>query len=82
MGERADGNKVNAGACDLADVLQSNAAAGFKFHFAFAEGDGLTNLGWFHIIEKNHIDAFNLEKPSDLLEGVSLDFDLDAGMRL
>src|ERR1700724_2703385 len=82
MGGRANGNKVDAGGCDLAAILQSNTAAGFKLHFAFAERDRLTNLSRFHVVEQDHIDAFNFEKASDLLERVGLDLDLDSGMRV
>src|SRR3984893_14955339 len=82
MRERPDGNKIHAGGCDLADVFQSNTAAGFKFHFAFAEREGLANLSGFHVVEQNHVDPFNFEKASDLLERVGLDLDLDSGMRV
>src|SRR5947209_12080827 len=74
MSDRANGNEINPGRGDLPDVLQSNPAAGFEFHFAFSDRDRLANLRRFHVVEKNHVDALDPYQAMDLLEGVGFHF--------
>src|SRR5262249_15620837 len=75
--QRADGNVIDTGGGNLADVFQSHTAAGFKFHFIFAQRDRLTDLRGLHVVEQDDVDAVDFQKHADLLERVGLDFDLN-----
>ena len=82
MGERADGNIIDAGGSDLPDVFQGHATARFKFYFVFAKRYRFPNLRRLHIVEENHVNAVDLQKCANLLERVGLNFNSNIRSRL
>src|ERR1043166_7045099 len=80
MGNRADRNEVDAGRGDLANVLECDAAARFKFHSVFANRDRFPDLRGLHVVEENDVDAVDSQKSMDLIESVSFHFNLNVGM--
>src|ERR1700722_13102858 len=81
MGERADGNVVDSGRGNLPNVFQRDTAAGFEFYLAFAQRDGFADFRRLHVVEKNDVDAVDIQKTANLLERVGFDLDLDLRSR-
>ena len=61
MGERADGNVVDARGCNLADIFQGYSAARFELYFFPSERDGFAHLGGLHVVEQDDVDPFNFK---------------------
>src|SRR5256885_1328021 len=82
MGNCADRYEVDSSRSDLPNVLQGDAAAGFKFHFIFAQRDRFPDFRGLHVVEENDVDAVDFQKSMDLAEGVSFHFDLNVRMSI
>ena len=68
MGERTDGNGVHAGRGNVFDGVEGNAAAGFEPEFAIHEFHGFALLIGAHVVEQEHVHAFEGEEITHLLE--------------
>src|SRR3954451_6755907 len=79
VSQRADRNIIDAGRGDAPHVLQVNPAARLEFYFPFSSRDGLPHLARLHVIEQNHVDAFDLQMRTDLIKPIGLDFDFYPG---
>src|SRR5579864_7729119 len=82
MSDCADRNVIDACRRDLANVLQSDAAARFEFHFfVFSKRDRLSNFRRRHVVEEDHVDFVDFQKPAYLLKRVGFDFDSEFRLR-
>src|SRR5207248_157168 len=77
VGKCADGNVINAGGCDPPVVFQRNAATRFELDVVSSQRESFPNLCGLHVIQKDNVDAVDLDKSSRLLQIVGLDFDAD-----
>lgn len=75
MSHLADGNKVNARLCDLADSFQVDPSTRFEGDSRPLERNSLAQLGKCHIVEKDYVYSVETYKLSNLLEGIGLEFD-------
>ena len=79
MGERADGDAVDAGLGDSADGGEVDAAACFEGESGakvFAQGDGAAHIVGSEIVEEDEVEIA-IEDAAELVEGVDFDFDED-----
>src|SRR5262249_52760678 len=77
--QRADRNVINAGSCDSPHVFQRDAAARFELDVVSSQRQSFPNLSWNHVVQKDYVDAIDLDKSPRLLQIVSLHFDADLG---
>src|SRR5262245_53657003 len=75
--QRTDGNEINAGGCNPPDGFQRDTAARFELDVVPSERQSFPNLSGDHIVQKNSVDAFDLDESPDLLQIVSFHFDSD-----
>src|SRR5262249_3734552 len=75
--QRADGNVIDAGGCNPPDVFQRNAAARFELDVVSPQRQSLPNLSRHHVVQKDNVDAVDLDKSARLLQVVCLYFDAD-----
>src|SRR5699024_3189791 len=73
VGQRADGNVIDAGVAICSDVVEGNAATGLGAHASRATNFHSRFRGsGRHIIQKNQLRA-DVDCLGDLLKGVALD---------
>jgi hypothetical protein len=75
--QRADGNVINASGCDPPDVFQPDAAARFELDVVSSQRQSFPNLSGDHVVQKDNVDALDLDKSPCLLQIVSFHFDAD-----
>src|SRR6478736_2773899 len=78
--QRADGNVIDAGGCDPPDLFQRDAAARFELDVVPPQRQSFPNLGRLHVVQKDNVDAVDLDESPRLLQIVSLHFDTDVGL--
>src|SRR5215831_2824799 len=75
VGQRADRDVVDAGGCDPPDVFQRDAATRFEFDVVSPQRQSFPNLSGYHVVQKDNVDAVDLDKSARLLQIVCLHFD-------
>src|SRR5206468_10712024 len=69
------GNVIDAGGRDPPDVCQRDAAARFELDAVSSERQSFPNLSGDHVIQKDNVDALDLDKSARLIQIVSFHFD-------
>jgi hypothetical protein len=75
--QRADGNVIDSGGGDPPDSFQRDAAARFELDVVPPQRESFPNLGRLHVVQKDNVDAVDLDESPRLLQIVGLHFDAD-----
>ena len=73
----ADGNVIDPSSGDALDVFQGDTPAGFEFDTIPSQRHNFANLCGCHVVEKDNVNAFDLDESACLLKILSLYFDTD-----